>query len=214
MRDCEQSERCEHCEILVSAWHDAELDRDGQVEMLDHLVRCAGCRDFYLAARGLDGLVAAVRGPAAAAEPSPEVWRRIERSARSRESAPGGGGGRPWMLRLPVRAWAAAAAAAAAVLLILFGSPLVMNRIPSDSPAPAGAEIRLGENPTGMDDVRFVELTRTVLGADRKYREAFYEVMKQVVQDTRGGEPSMDGLLPPGEGRGSPESPESVRGPS
>jgi hypothetical protein len=212
MRDCEQSERCEHCEILVSAWHDGELDRGGQVEMLDHLVRCAGCRDFYFAARGLAGLVIAVRAPATAEEPSPEVWRRIEQSTTSREPVPARGGARPWMRRFPVRAWAAAAAAA--VLLIIFGPPLVRDRTPTDSRTTAGAEIRLGGNPAGMDDARFIELARTVLGADRKYREAFYEVMKQVVRDTQGSEPSMDGLLPPGEGRESAEPPENVRGPS
>lgn len=200
---------CEHCEVLVSAWHDSELDRQGQVEMLDHLVRCPGCRDFYVAARGLADLVAAVREPAAAEEPSPEVWKRIERSAIPRK--PARRGGRPWMLRLPGRAWAAAAAAA---LLILFGPALVKDRIPSLSPVPAGEEIGIGENPGGMDDARFVELTKAVLGADRRYREAFYEVMKQVVHDTQGGEPDMDPLLPPGEERRSPESPESVLGPS
>jgi len=204
---------CDHCEILVSAWHDGELDRPGQVEMLDHLVRCAGCRDFYLAARGLAGLVAAVRSPAAAERPSPEIWRRIERSAVPGEAAPKlrGAGPRAW--RFPVPAWAAAAAAAA-VLLVIFGPPLVRNRISPAAPAPTGGEIRLGGNPAGMDDARFVELTKTVLGADRKYREAFYEVMKQVVRDTQGSQPSMDGFVLPAEGRESGEPPESLRGPS
>jgi len=200
---------CEHCEVLVSAWHDSELDREGQVEMLDHLVRCPDCRDFYLAARGLADLVATVREPVAAEEPSPEIWRRIERSAQARE--PVAGRRRPWMLRFPGRAWAAAAAVA---LLLLFGPALVRDRIPSPFPAPSGAEIRIGENPGGMDDARFVEVTRAVLGADRRYREAFYEVMKQVVQDTQGGEPTMDQLPPPPEGQESPESPESILGPS
>jgi len=204
---------CDHCEILVSAWHDGELDRPGQVEMLDHLVRCAGCRDFYLAARGLAGLVAAVRSPAAAERPSPEIWRRIERSAVPGEAAPKPRGAGPRAWRFPVPAWAAAAAAAA-VLLVIFGPPLVRNRISPAAPAPTGGEIRLGGNPAGMDDARFVELTKTVLGADRKYREAFYEVMKQVVRDTQGSQPAMDGFVLPAEGRENGEPPEALRGPS
>ena len=204
---------CEHCEILVSAWHDGELDREGQVEMLDHLVRCSGCRGFYLAARGLAGLVAAVHAPAAAEQPSPEVWKRIEESAVSREPSQARPGAWPRVWRFPVPAWAAAAAAAA-FLLVLFGVPLLRGPVPSGAPVTTGAEIRLGANPSGMDDARFVELTTTVLGADRKYREAFYEVMKQVVQDTQGNQPSMDGPLPPEEGRESAEPPEHLRGPS
>jgi len=204
---------CEHYEILVSVWQDGELDRGGQVEMTDHLVRCAGCRDFYLDTRGLDGLMAAIRTPAGAEEPSADVWTRIERSAKPQEA----GGSRNiagrWMRRLPLPAWAAAAAAA--VLLVVLVSPLSPLR---NGPAPedsrtAVKEIRLGGNPGGMDDRRFVEMTRSVLEADRKYREAFYQVMKQVDRDTEGGEASAD-VSPTGEGQESTETSETARGPS
>jgi len=205
MRDCEPYE------TLVSAWHDGELDRDGQVEMLDHLVRCADCRGFYLGARGLAGLVNAFRSPAALESPSSEVWGRIERSARSGEPGRTRGGSGAWMRRFPISAWAAAAAAI--VLLVLFGPPLGRGPIPVDAPK-AGAIIRLGEDPAGMDDERFVELTKRVLGADRKYRTALYQVMKQVVQDTQGDDSSGDVLLPSEEGREGAEPPEGAVSPS
>lgn len=191
---------CEHCEMLVSAWHDGELDRGGQVEMIDHLVRCAGCRDFYRDARGLDGLAAALREPATVEQPAPEIWRRIDRASRSRWPARMRGGAFAWVRRVPVPAWAAAAVAA--VALVVLGSPLGPGRVPATSVA-GGAAIRLGENPGGMDDERFVALTTSVLGADRKYREAFYQVMKQVVEDTGDREATREVFRPPGEERGS-----------
>ncbi len=93
---------CETYESLVSAWLDDELDRPGQVEFLDHLVRCASCREFYLDARALDGLVGAVRTPAEATQPLPDVWQRIERETRTDRS-------RSARRRIP--AWALQAAA-------------------------------------------------------------------------------------------------------
>ena len=45
--------------------------RPEQLELLDHLVRCPSCRDFTIGARSLDGLVATIRRPRDAAEPSP-----------------------------------------------------------------------------------------------------------------------------------------------
>lgn len=201
---------CEHCEILLSTWHDGELDHGGQFEMLEHLVRCAGCREYYLGARGLAGLVAAVRTPVAAEVPSPELWSRIELSARPEKSShlPAA---RAWSRWFPAPAWGAAAVAA--ILLVLFNTPWEKPRI---APVPnlSFTEIRLGENPEGMDEERFVELTKKVLGADRKYRMAFYEIMKQVVEDTHGDEPSSDLLLKQGEKREGAEAPESVGGPS
>ena len=74
---------CEHFESQLSAWLDAQLDRPDQVECLDHLVRCASCREFYVDARALDGLLSAIRTPADATTPSPEVWKRIEWTTRS-----------------------------------------------------------------------------------------------------------------------------------
>lgn len=162
---------CEHFEALVSAWLDNQLDRRGQVECLDHLARCASCRDFYVEARALDGLVAAVRTPTDAEVPSPDVWKRIEWASRK-------GRERPARRRIPVRVLQAAAVVVIAVGL----SVLVWNGV-GVAPAPAQAEILLGSN-TDMTDSRFVELTREVLQADRRYHAAMLLIMEQVVHDT------------------------------
>ena len=204
MRDCERYE------ILISAWHDSELDRSGQEEMLDHLVRCTGCRGFYLDARGLAGLVAAVQNPAAGEAPSAEVWKQIERSARAPKPGRHLIAG-PWKRWFPAPAWGAAAAVAA--LLVIFSSTLGKGRIPSH-PGTSLMEVRLGGNPDGMNDEQFVDLTKRVLGADRKYRTALYEIMRQVAEDTQETERSSDLLFRQQEKGEGAELPETVRGPS
>jgi predicted anti-sigma-YlaC factor YlaD len=173
---------CEHHETLVSAWLDGQLERNEQVECLDHLVRCGACRGFYLEARALDGLVAALRTPAGAAAPSPEIWKRIEWAARRKTTQ------RPARRRVP--GWALQAAA---VLVVAVGLSVLLwnNRV---APAPAQAEVLLGQGT--MSEERFVELTREVLQADRRYHSAMFQIMEQVVHDTaETGEASSEGTI-------------------
>jgi hypothetical protein len=201
---------CEHYETLLSTWQDGELDHSEQMEMLDHLIGCSGCREFYLDVRGLAGVVASVRTSAAAEAPSPDVWRRIERSTRFESSSRPSFGG-SWKRWFPTPAWGVTAAAA--VFLLVFSST-VGKRMSPLQPQTSLTEIQLGANPDGMDDARFVELTKRVLGADKKYRTAFYEIMKQVVEDTQGNEPPSDLLLRQQDRREGAEVPERAGGPS
>ncbi len=193
---------CESYESLVSVWLDDELDRPGQVECLDHLMRCASCRGFYLDARALDGLVGAIRRPTEATEPS-HVWKRIERATRKDRA-------RPARRRIP--AWALQAAA---VIVVGVGlSFMVWSGRMLEAPLPDQAEVVLGENSGQMTDTRFVELTMEVLRAERHYHSAMLEVMGQVVRDTaETREASDEGLIEasensesgePGPGPGQP----------
>ncbi len=164
---------CESYESLVSVWLDDELDRPGQVECLDHLMRCASCRGFYLDARALDGLVGAIRTPTEATEPSPGVWKRIERATRKDRA-------RPARRRIP--AWALQTAA---VIVLGVGlSFMVWSGRMLEAPLPEQAEVVLGENGGQMTDTRFVELTKEVLRADWHYHSAMLAVMGQVIRDT------------------------------
>ncbi len=164
---------CEACESHVSTWLDGELDRPGQVECLDHLMRCEPCRGFYLDARALDGLVGAIRTPAESPQPSPDVWKRIERATRTDR-------GRSGLGRIP--AWALQVAA---VIVVGVGlSFMVWSGRMLEAPLPTQAEVVLGEDVGQMTDTRFVELTKEVLRADRQYHSAMHEIMAQVVRDT------------------------------
>ena len=176
---------CESYESLVSVWLDDELDRPGQVECLDHLMRCASCRGFYLDARALDGLVGAIRTPTGATEPSPDVWKRIEWATRKDRARPAG-------RRIP--AWALQAAA---VIVVGVGlSVMVWSGRMLEAPLPEQAEVLLGENVGQMTDARFVELTKEVLRSERHYHSAMHEIMGQVVRDTAATrEASDEGLI-------------------
>lgn len=164
---------CEHYETLVSTWLDGQLDRSEQVDCLDHVVRCESCRGFYVDTRALDGLVASIRTPTEAAEPSREIWKRIERATAREREKPSRRGFPLWALQ------------AAAVLVLAVGlSAIVWNG--GIARAPEQAEVLLGSR-TDMTEARFVELTKEVLGADRRYRSAMYEIMEQVMRDTTVG---------------------------
>jgi predicted anti-sigma-YlaC factor YlaD len=179
---------CEHYETLLSTWLDDQLDRAGQIECLDHVVRCPACRDFYLDARALDGLIAAMRPDGAAEAPPPEVWKRIERATRGERR-------RPARRRVP--AWALQAAA---VLVVALGVTLATWN-DSFAPRPPADEVVLGQG-GDMTEARFVELTKEVLGADPRYRAAMQRVLEQVARDTaRAVEASSEEAAPWPEGR-------------
>ena len=72
--------------------------------------------------------------------------------------------------------------AAAAVVVALGLSILAWNGI-GIAPAPEEAEVLLGSD-SDMTEQRFVDLTREVLQADRRYHSAMFRIMEQVVRDT------------------------------
>jgi anti-sigma factor RsiW len=169
---------CEYHEEQLSAWLDGELEREGQMELLDHLVFCESCRRFHAEARALDGLVAAVRAGADAPAPSVEIWERIQVAAE-----------RPTRRRA-IPAWALRAAA---VLVLAAGLGSVFWFGSNDeAERPAEAIVHLGDQAGQMTDARFVELTQEVLRAEPRYRTAMYHVMDQVMRDTEAHEASIE----------------------
>ena len=61
-------------------------------------------------------------------------------------------------------------------------------------------DIWLGEDAGSMTEDRFIELTKEVLRADRRYHVALYQVMDQVVRDTDVREASFEDTAPQYEG--------------
>lgn len=168
---------CNDHEVNLSSWLDGQLDRPGQVETLDHLVRCAACREFYRDARALDGMLASVREPADTVSPGPEVRRRIEQAVRPRRT----GWGTTEFLRV------------AAVLVISVGLGWFfwggLNGVTPSSEI----DVQLGERAGRMSEQRFFELTTEVLQAEPRYHTVMYEVMEQVLRDTADDEASIEG---------------------
>jgi predicted anti-sigma-YlaC factor YlaD len=160
---------CEPFEILLSTWVDGTLEREEQIECLDHLSRCEDCRKFYREARALDGCLAQLRSPADATAPSSDVWKRIQWEARKdlkrKRRVPN------WMMQ------------AAAVVVVSLGLSVLVWNDGGGATRPDLAEVRLGAE-NQMSDERFVELTKEVLGANTRYHSAMYQIMEQVVSDT------------------------------
>ncbi len=161
---------CETYEILISTWIDEEIERDQQRELLDHLVRCPACREFYIESRALDGLVALAGEGARAQEPPPGLWDRIQtRAAEPTATAENRSG---WV-------WRAAAA-------LLLGAALAFVPWPAARPADRPArqmEIVLEADKGSMSDQRFLQLAAEILRADRRYHYAMQKVMEKVVDD-------------------------------
>jgi predicted anti-sigma-YlaC factor YlaD len=191
-------ESCDRFESLVSTWLDRELERPGAEEMLDHLVRCAGCRRFYRQARALSGLVVASAFSPANIEVDPGLWRRIERKSGLRSPRQVSG----WAVRV------------AALLVVAAGLTTAVWRSRDAGVAsslPSEVQVELERNREAMTEGRFLELTTELLESDRRYHLAMYEVMGQVVRDTRDGEGTGDENL---RHRNGVESSERTQGPA
>jgi hypothetical protein len=191
-------ESCDHFESLVSTWLDRELERPGAEEMLDHLVRCAGCRRFYRQARALSGLVVASGFSPANIEVDPGLWRRIERKSGLRSPRRISG----WVVRV------------AALLVVAAGLTTAVWRsrdAGTVSSLPSEVQVELEGNREAMTEGRFLELTTELLESDRRFHLAMYEVIDQVVRDTRDGEGTGDENLG---ARNGVESSERTQGPA
>jgi hypothetical protein len=178
---------CEHHEASVSAWLDGELDREGGLEVVDHLVRCAGCREFYLDARVLDGAVGVLRSgadrrarPAGRADDLGEVWGRIERKVERPRASPAR---IPWFARI------------AALLVLgagLAGLLWSTGQGAGVAPRADDAMIALGEDAGRMSEERFLDLTGEILRADPRYHAEMFRVMRQIVEETTAEESVSD----------------------
>lgn len=159
-------DRCELCEIEISALLDGESTDEAMLPALDHLVACARCRDFYQRARQLEGAVATLRTPLAGAPP-PELWQEIERASGL---AP----------RRALPRWPARLAQVAAAVLLVFGLWAAAGAPDRRNEKSATLEVMLGQDPDRMSDERFARLVVDLLSADRRYHRKMLEVMTAV----------------------------------
>jgi len=190
------NETCNVFETSISALLDGELAAGEQLPVIDHLLECPACREFYRQARSLDDLVVASRSQDAAPAPE-ELWRRIaaesglERGERPARPTWAGARG---LHRLSARTIGIAAAA-------VLGLGLWWLLPLAESPAPvvdevAGTEddvdVVLEEDRGAMSEDRFLELTMEILRADRSYHRKMLDVMSVVTAMTKEPEGSPD----------------------
>lgn len=182
------SENCSVFETSLSALIDGELEVEEQLPVIDHLLECPSCREFYHRARGLDDMV--VTSQSQDADPVPEeVWHRI--AAES-------GLGRPLpVLRGP---WSVRAFGLAAALILGLGLWWILPSAPEGSvPETAEEELAGGdvdvvleEDRGSMSEDRFRQLTMEILKADRRYHRKMLDVMSVVTAMTTEPEGSPD----------------------
>ncbi len=173
---------CERFEIELSATVDGAGDPVASLELLDHLVLCGACREFYRQARTIDALAGAAAPPAA---PDEDSWERIATEA-GLEPHRRRGGSRVVALTLRL----------AAVLVAGIGLWAVgALRLPPSLAVRDGMEVRVGEDRGRMSDAQFVEIAVTVLKADRKYRDKMVEILTAVDRSRPAGEDRRDRTL-------------------
>jgi len=167
---------CELLEVEVSSLVDAEVDPQAVPALVDHLLVCPSCREFYRQARSLDLELAETRGELPIAEALPEGWNRIERELGGdwRQAA-----NRRWAPRVPgVAVWALRMAA---VLALLVGGWSLARLWPAAGPAADGTlEVQLASDRGAMSDQRFLEITMELLRADPRYHQKMQEIMTAV----------------------------------
>lgn len=168
------TQNCESWALEISALVDGELEAEAILEVVDHLTRCAACREFYRQARVLAQGVVTVDPRRHA--PAPELWTAIAKASSTTVPVAQQtvGPRRPTLVAL----------AAAAVLAI--GAYFLLKPV---SPAPSAPvavatqmprEIVLGGGAEAMTDQRFVELTTELLEADPRYRRELRSILQQV----------------------------------
>ncbi len=174
---------CELHELSVSAWLDDALDRDDQLELADHLVRCRSCRLFYAEARALGATLDRLQpGTGRGGELPDDVWHRISERVRPERRRTS-----------PIPSWALRVAAA---LVVALGLAAALIGTTGGEETLARADVSVGSDAGRMSEARFVEMARELLSADPAYHQARYGVMEQVLRDTGAMEASREGLGP------------------
>ena len=162
---------CELLEVEVSTLIDGEMEGRAVPGMVDHLLTCPSCREFYRLARGLEAEIAEASGCDVSDLP-PGLWSRVESALDTARIV---GASTP---RLRLTAWALGLAAA--LVLLVGGWSLARLWPASGSSRPRVLEVQLAGDPGGMSDERFLELTVELLQADRRYHHKMQEIMTAV----------------------------------
>lgn len=167
--------RCKEYEVELSALIDGESDPATAVELLDHVIQCASCSEFYRELRSFQSLVDDL-----SPEPAPEQAEAPARRERRFR----------WLGATPRWAWGAAAVLIVAVgaIGLWISGPFEPSSGPPLEPLGRERIITLDRDKGSMNEQRFVELATELLQADRRYQQEMYQILTQVGQTTEPGE--------------------------
>ncbi|MFH1843127.1 MAG: zf-HC2 domain-containing protein [bacterium] len=161
---------CEQYEIEFSALLDGESSTAQVVELLDHLVQCPACREFYQELRSFQDLVDDL--PDLAELPAQlSLQQRLQTRAGI------------------VPRWARGLAAVFLFMVGVVGITTVsITEEPDLANSPIPATITLEENRGQMNDDRFLEIVTELLQAGRQYHDEMAEILKQIQRPTSADE--------------------------
>lgn len=179
--------RCKEYEVELSALIDGESDPATAIELLDHMIQCASCSEFYRELRSFQSLVD---------DMSPESVPQSVAAPARRERRP------RWLGAAPRWAWGVAAVLIVAVgaIGLWVAGPFEPSSDSGPGPTEEGMVIQLGEDSGDMDEQRFVELAAELLRADSRYQQEMYQILGQVGQTAERGESSALEARTEGEG--------------
>ena len=157
---------CEQHRVELSALLDGESQPGAIIAALDHLVRCAACREFYRELRVFQDLIDELPAPATSAQrPAATHWG--------------------WNL-------AAMLVIGVGLTALLLGQPGLPAPTVTNSSL---AEAQLAAGKVAMDDERFSGLTSELLGADARYQRRMYALLADIGADRPLDEAPLEELL-------------------
>lgn len=160
---------CEFFEIQISALIDGELSPAELRPLMDHVIECESCRQFYAEAQTLQKLADNLM-LATALEITPVAVMEEPQTSRFSLSV---------FPTAPQWAWGAAAAVILAIGLT--AAQVIPDPTGLFRPTVANAQIITLEAEAGnMDNARFVELTTELLQADKQYHRMMFDLLDQI----------------------------------
>ncbi len=142
--------KCEHYQSELSALLDGEASLSGAIELLDHLVACSTCRDFFEELRSFQEHVDRLAEPLAVAS-RPATGRRFSSSV------------------VTVPQWAWGLAAAVTLMVTVFSINMVRNSQGDPTFLSTPTSVSVAENSLPMSEERFVEIVTELLQDGRRY---------------------------------------------
>jgi hypothetical protein len=182
---------CEVIEVEISAMIDCELPAAESLVVVDHLLECSECREFYSLSRGLDTALGQARVSARAGEMPAGLWSRIDNAIEAEENVVSLSG----KLRRTTPTWLLSAAAA---LLLVVGGWYASQHwdTPRQLPSDNVLLVTLESDQGAMTEERFIELTAELLRSERRYHQSMLEIMVALERQTHRDEGRPDLRLP------------------
>ena len=165
--------RCAPFEEKLSALIDGEGLVSEVPELMEHLLKCKNCADFFIEVRALDARIVEFEElDKESAMPGKDLWERIASKSGLLQAS-------KW--RRLTKYWPVIPSLAATVLIFVIFSGVRNALLPTNS-QPANNTVTLEEKPGKMSEKYFIQIVKELIQSDRKYQVEMLKVMREIVQ--------------------------------